>query len=389
MTTESDTIDADDAREAARIGSAAPAPSLDTREADPPAPDGKPKGSARDRLMRRLDNLGALEGETENEEEPPAAEDEPPAAEDEPPAAEDEPPAAPEKPEPAETPDDIIAAALAKAEAPAPESDEFRLSNKDFRALSKEGKAQFEKIRTAKKQAEEVLTKEKPWSEYGKQMAKVLDETGISDDEYTNWMGVGRVVAKGGQEAIDTLLTLATNLGYRPQAPTTPGRPSWLKKMVKDHMIDEEQADAIEAQLAVGATPPPPAAPVKPLASAAPSVAARPDPNAGMRERILAADTKLREFDASNRAKFGEKAWAILREEVRAEMASYGRTEPEQFGTVAGKSLELVLARHRAKAKKTAPRTLPGGTASQSASARLDSLKGRARVTELARRKLL
>jgi hypothetical protein len=293
-------------------------------QADPP------QIRTRDELYK---TLGAVDDpEAEPEAETPPAGD-PPA---QPPKPEDKTAAKPEAPPaptapPAEPPP--------VADDPEVEIDAMgRVPDSEWKKLPKAAQDAITALRgTAKADRRKVKDLE-PIAQYGKTVMDFVDANGLTDQEVEQWLGVAPVVAKGGQPAIDALLGMAKNLGWKgaeaPPPAATGKLPDWLQAKVDNLEVSPEAAEEIAAKLS------PPAAPAK--TEAPPADPALAEVHSGKQALSVAIAAAAKRFPPDQ--------WAKIYPLVHAETKKRaGKAPPAAWAALFDTSLDIVLDRLKAQ----------------------------------------
>jgi len=320
----------------------------DDREQDDDEVAPPPPVKTRDELYAAL---GAVDDpEAEPEVETPAAGDppaQPPKPEDPTAAKPEAPPvptAPPVEPPPAESDPEVEIDAMG------------RVPDAEWKKLPKAAQDAITALRgTAKADRRKVKDLE-PIAAYGQTVIDFVDQNGLTDAEVERWLSVAPVVAKGGQPAIDRLLTMAKNLGWKGAEPTPAGSatlPDWLQAQVDNLEVSPEAAQAIAAKLAPVEAPTPAQPPVNPDLAAI---------HEGKADLTRAVDAASKRFPLDQ--------WNQIKPLVLAELKKRAaKAKPSAWASLFDASLDMVLERKKAQSAPPAqppaiaPTSGGGGTA--------------------------
>ena len=385
-------------------------------DATPDTPE-KPKEAPFDRLKKSMAEQGMLESagsepepeakepevdEDDPEPKPEVDEDDP---EPKPEVDEDDPEPKPEvdedDPEPKpevdeDDPDALILAALERAEGQA-KPKLGRLPNADYRKLSPEGRQAFDEVRQSMRDAVAAQEKDAPFATYGRQVLEFGDEHGITAEEMSHGLAFLATVKKGGESAVNALLTQAKALGYEPPAAPAAQEqslPADIKALYDNGYLDDDQLRVIRKHLppTQAATAEPQSAGTQPQPIFTPAPSAQvPNPAAATEQQAWAqAQADLQTFNDECRERFGEKAWSAMIPMVEEEAKAFQGMPPAQARKAYEKCVELVVAKAKARRRK-APAGLAPSSAkpTRSNAKRLDKLTGRARIVEMNRRGMI
>jgi hypothetical protein len=241
-----------------------------------------------------------------------------------------------------------------------PDAD-LRIPDEEWKPLKARTKQRIEKFRAE-------LRETRPLAAMAREQLKFLKTAGIRPEDYEVWMRAGAIVNRGGQEAIDALLDMARQLGYRPESAETEADgadeagtedgpktetpaalPAWLKAKVDKFEISEDAARDIAARLAEtaankGKKPPARQQPTarRPATSQDPQT--QPAARREQDDSAQRAQARLTEKIAGAKAKYGSQ-WAVLYPMVRERLVNLGATDPEAIANGFDLALEAAVAR--------------------------------------------
>lgn len=221
-----------------------------------------------------------------------------------------------------------------------------RVPDKEWRALPTVTRQRINALRaTTKEQAKRVEELEAvlPLADYGDKVRRFARTAKMTDDDLSVWLEVGAVVQTGGQPAIDELLNMARNLGWKGEAahaaaPTGARLPDWLQAKVDALEISEEAARDILARMPAPEEAKPKERPKAP----------RFGPSA---EEMAAGKAVLAEKTEAAQRRFGAD-WNRLWPQIERTMLRKRGAHPSAWGDLFDLAVETVVQQHRQPARK-------------------------------------
>lgn len=255
-------------------------------------------------------------------------------------------------PEPDSPDADDAPSGVAKSDDEEKLDDPENIPDDEFKALKRRTRKRIEHFRTELAKARE----REPFAKYGEDLIAFARERKISPDELAEWVGLGGVVAGGGQKAVDALIGMAQKLGYQPPQPTAAPQksdgalPDWLQAKVDSYDISPEVARELAARLPAQ----PPVAATAPQSAPATAQQQQRQPPAGPDPvQVDGATRELERLIAEGAQKFPADWDKRLFPAIKAKMAEFTGAPPSQWPRL------FKLAQDAAVASIRTPTTQP------------------------------
>ena len=219
------------------------------------------------------------------------------------------------------------------------------ISDEEKSKLKRRTRKRIEHFQAKLREAKE----REPLAAYGEEIISFARENQINPDDLSRWVGLGAVVNRGGEEAVEAVLKVAEQLGWqrpdaapqqreREEAPADGKLPGWLQAKVDSYDIDLETAQDIARRL-----PKP-----QPPQQQAPNPPAAPAPRApqqDMAQREIEEGThQIETLIAEASAKYPADWEKRLFPQVKAKMAEFRGAPASQWPKLFKLALDNAVA---------------------------------------------